>query len=210
MAPIQSIFIPFIKSYWSPELIASYLYESGIALSGKMEVYSSAIEFKSALIEINQWSDTEDAYEFICSLNFNGSSVLDISDEYWIIYKEPRVEHLIDLLVGEPTKTYFTIHDFDQYDSMAEEMFEDDANMDEIENLINNNNNDNLDDVSTTTILDEEEVATVLDEEEEVANEEEYKDLRYVYEFDELEMPNYPELVMDDCNNYYQQYISTY
>ena len=197
MAPIQSIFIPFIKPYWSPELIASYLYESGIALSGKMEVYNSTIdeyEFKSALIEINQWSDTEDAYEFLCSLNFNGSSVLDVSDEYWIIYKEPRAEHLIDLLVGEPTVTYFTNQDYDQYDSMAEEMFEDDANMDEIEKITNNNNND--DD-------DEEEVATVLDEEE-------YKDLRYVYDFDELEMPNYPEFGMDDCNNYYQSAISIY
>ena len=195
MAPIQSIFIPFIKPYWTPELIATFLYESGIALSGKMEVFSSMVdeyEFKSAIIEINQWSDTEDAYEFICSLNFNGSSMLDVSDEYWIIYKEPKTEHLIDLLVGEPTITYFNIQDYDQYDSMAEEMFEDDANMDEIEEIINNNEQE-----------EEEEVATVLDEEE-------YKDLRYVYEFDELEMPSYPDYAIDDCNNYYQSAISIY
>jgi hypothetical protein len=195
MANIQSIFIPFIKPYWTPELIASYLYESGIALSDRMEVYNSTIdeyEFKSAVIEINQWSDTEDAYEFICSLKFNGSSVLDVSDEYWIIYKEPKAEHLIDLLVGEPSVTYFNIQDYDQYDSMAEEMFEDDANMDEIEKDISNNQEE-----------ENEEVATVLDEEE-------YKDLRYVYDFDELEMPSYPEYTMDDCNNYYQSAISTY
>ena len=189
MAPIQSIFIPFIQPYWTPELIATFLYESGIAISGKMEVYLSMIdeyEFKSALIEINQWLDTEDAYEFICSLNFNGSTVLDISDEYWIIYKEPKTEHLIDLLVGEPIITYFTIQDFDQYDSMLEELFEDDANMEEIEQE-----------------QDQDEVSTVLDEEE-------YKDQGYMFEFDDLEMPSYPELIMDDCNNYYQTAISTF
>lgn len=191
MAPIQSIFIPFIQSYWTPELIATFLYESGIAISGKMEVYLSVIdeyEFKSALIEINQWIDTEDSYEFICSLNFNGSAVLDISDEYWIIYKEPKTEHLIDLLVGEPIITYFSIQDFDQYDSMLEELFEDDANMEEIEK---------------EQEQDQDEVSTVLDEEE-------YKDQGYMFEFDDLEMPCYPELIMDDCNNYYQTAISTF
>lgn len=181
MAPIQSIFIPYIQPYWTPELIATFLYENGIALSAKMVVYTSIIdeyEFKSALIEINQWSDTEDAYDFICSLKFNGSAVLNVSDEFWIIYKEPKSEHLIDLLVGEPTETYFTIHDFDQYDSMLEELFEDNANLEEIEQ----------------ELKDMDEVSTVLDEQEE---EQDFGSYTY-YEFDELELPDYPEL-----HNYY-------
>ena len=181
MAPIQSIFIPYIQPYWTPELIATFLYDCGIASTAKMEVYTSMIdeyECKSALIEINQWLDTEDAYEFICSLKFNGSTVVDISDEFWIVYMEPKTEHLIDLLVGEPTETYFTIHDFEQYDSMLEEMFEDNANMEEIEKELKEDEDY------------DEEVATILDEERN----------GYVYEFDELELPDYPELI---SNNYY-------
>jgi hypothetical protein len=209
MAPIQSIFIPYIQPYWTPELIATFLYDCGIASTAKMEVYTSMIdeyECKSALIEINQWLDTEDAYEFICSLKFNGSSVVDISDEFWIIYMEPKTEHLIDLLVGEPTETYFTIHDFEQYDSMLEELIEDNANLEEIEQEFNID-----DDIST--VLDEEEfnidddISTVLDEEE--INIDKENDIKngYVYEFDELELPDYPEL----SNNYYgPAAISTY
>jgi hypothetical protein len=196
MAPIQSIFIPYIQPYWTPELIATFLYDSGIASSAKMEVYTSMIdeyECKSALIEVNQWLDTEDAYEFICSLKFNGSSVVDISDEFWIVYMEPKTEHLLDLLVGEPTETYFTIHDFEQYDSMLEEMFEDDANMEEIEKQLKKDlSKDEYYDEEVATILDDDDVYTVLDEENDIRN-------GYVYEFDELELPDYPEL----NNNYY-------
>jgi hypothetical protein len=190
MAPIQSIFIPYIQPYWTPELIATFLYDSGIASTAKMEVYTSMIdeyECKSALIEVNQWLDTEDAYEFICSLKFNGSAVVDISDEFWIVYMEAKMEHLIDLLVGEPTETYFNIHDFEQYDSMLEEMFQDNANLEEIEQELNE---DYQDDVST--VLDEDDVSTVLDEETDIRN-------GYVYEFDELELHDYTEL----DNNYY-------
>jgi hypothetical protein len=200
MAPIQSIFIPYIQPYWTPELIATFLYDSGIASSAKMEVYTSMIdeyECKSALIEINQWLDTEDAYEFICSLKFNGSVVVDISDEFWIVYMETKSEHLIDLLVGEPTETYFSIRDFEQYDSMLEEIFEDSANMEEIEKQLDIKDQDYNDDVST--VLDEDDVSTLLDED----------DIRngYVYDFDELELPDYPEL---NTNYYGPTAISSY
>jgi hypothetical protein len=157
MAPIQSIFIPYIREYWSSELIATFLYDSGIASTSRMEVFTSneyGFEFKCALIEIDQWLDTENAYEFICSLNYNGSTVLDISDEFWIVYKEAKMEHMIDLLVGDPSVTCFTSRDFEQWESLAMEeyeLLEDNNNMDEIDKHIDNDNDD------METLLDEDE-----------------------------------------------------
>ena len=183
MTPIQSIFIPYIRAYWTPELIATFLYDSGIVAVGKMEIYSSyedEYEYKCAVIEVGQWLDTEDAYEFICSLKYNGSAVMNISDEFWIVYNQPKMEHVIDLLIGEPNVTYFTLQNFEQWESMAMELEEDDKNMDELEEELE------IMDEELLEPLDEElKPLLVQDDEEEFHN--------YLYD---LELSNFIEMNM--------------
>jgi len=137
MAPINSIFIPYVANHWTPELIASTLYENGIAKASTIQIFDNIIletSVKSVLIGVLEWMDTEIAYDFILNLNgADGYATLYLSDEeFWKTYLPADLDNIFE--TGSSV-TDFNLKFYDLLDEMENEMLEDDLNMDEIEEL---------------------------------------------------------------------------
>lgn len=141
MAPIDSIFIPYVANHWTPELIASTLYENGIAKASSIQIFNNIVletSVKSVLIEVLEWMDTEIAYDFILNLRgTDGYATFYLSDEeFWKTYLPADLEKVFEM---ETSVTYFNLRFYDLLDEMENEMLEDELNMDEIEELYLNN-----------------------------------------------------------------------
>jgi len=152
MAPINSIFIPYVSNHWTPELIASTLYENGIAKTSSIKIYKNIIlesSVNSVEVKILEWMDTELAYNLIVELlKGDGYGTIYLSDEeFWKIYTTPNN---IELLFNDrPNITSFSLTFYDQLDYMIGELIEDDLNMDEIEDELKVNGYYSEEDISS-------------------------------------------------------------
>jgi hypothetical protein len=142
MAPINSIFIPYVANHWTPELIASTLYENGIAKASSIQIYNNVVletSVHSVKIDLFQWMDTEMAYDFIMNLKaVDGYATLYLSDEeFWKTHLPfVNMEKIFD---EKPSVTNFSLAFYDLLDEMENELIEDELNMDDIEELYLNN-----------------------------------------------------------------------
>lgn len=141
MAPINSIFIPYVANHWTPELIASTLYENGIIKASSIQIFNNIVletSVKSVLIDVLEWMDTEMAYDFILNLKgADGYATLYLSDEeFWKTHLPLDMDKIFEM---ETSVTDFNLRFYDLLDEMENEMLEDELNMDEIEELYLNN-----------------------------------------------------------------------
>jgi hypothetical protein len=141
MSPFASIFISNISNIWSPELISTTFYEAGIAKIKSIILknnYMFENDTKCAIIDIYDWIDTTEAYEFINYLkNSEYGLIYDVSpEESWNVYKDTndyKFLYNFDIRYGDITQ--FTNEDY-KYDEVEDEDDDKLENMSEVSTLL--------------------------------------------------------------------------
>jgi hypothetical protein len=121
MAMITSIFISNLKPYVNAEYIADVLDRRGIAKVSRIAIETEKSSYKKAWVDINEWHDTEDAYQFIKSLREKAESQVvfhSIKNADW------HVEINTDLSAAKNAQTVSLFRPYHYLQPTYEDFFE--------------------------------------------------------------------------------------
>jgi hypothetical protein len=125
---ITSIFMTNLKQYVNAEYIADVLQRRGIAKVSRIAIETEPTGCKKAWVDINEWLDTEAAYQFIKSLRNKEETLVRF---YSISHADWRVEINTDLSAAKNAQTVSLFRPYHYLHATYEDFFGPDTDTDD-------------------------------------------------------------------------------
>ena len=119
---MNAIVLNNISTYMCPDAIAQLLHESGILTAFNLVDFYNNSYSKTVMVQVEQWHDTEEAYQIIKDLKYRGETRIE-TDEM-VLEVSKAITHEVEIMAEEYRikEQYYN----QQIDAQLEQKYEDD------------------------------------------------------------------------------------